>query len=55
LEEDEDPNNLSFDDDIFGFDLMSLVDGTNDDQQSLETPAFHLSADVEHVPPTMIY
>ena len=29
-EEDDDPNNLSFDDDIFGFDLMLSVDGMND-------------------------
>ena len=56
-EEDDNPNNLSFDDDnIFGFDLLSSVDGMNDDRQSLETPAVHLSADiVKHTPPTMIY
>jgi hypothetical protein len=29
-EEDDDPNNLSFDDDIFGFDLMLSLDGMND-------------------------
>jgi hypothetical protein len=54
-EEDYDPNILSFDDDIFGFDLMSSVDGMNDDGQSLETPTFHLSVNVTHMPPTTIY
>jgi hypothetical protein len=55
-EEDGDPNNLSFDDDIFGLDLMSLAEGMNDNQQSLKTTTVHLSgSDVNVMPPTRIY
>jgi hypothetical protein len=55
-EEDGDPNNLSFDDDIFGLDLMSSAEGMNDDRQSLKTTTVHLSgSDVDVMPPTRIY
>jgi hypothetical protein len=55
LEDDDDQNNFIFDD-IFGLEMMSLVDGTTDDQQSLETtPASRHHANVDGTPPTMMY
>lgn len=54
-EDDCDQYNFTFDD-IFGLEMMSLVDGTTDDQQSLETtPASCHHANVDGTPPTMMY
>jgi hypothetical protein len=55
LEDDDDQNNFIFDD-IFGLEMMSLVDGTTDNRQSLETtPISCHCADVDSPPSTMMY